>query len=100
MPKIALTNSLSDKVDKALPENLRDLRDTIQNIQKSLQKKDQPLSQLSQTEQAIISRDNEGGSRHCSAEEDDREDPALVELDEFDDKANPEFILADFLSRY
>lgn len=95
-----LTNSLSDKVDGALPENLRDLRDTIQNIQKSLQKKDQPLSQLSQTEQAIVTRDNEGDKRHRSVGEDEREGPALVELDAFDDMTNPEFILADFLSKY
>ena len=35
----ALTESLSSTVDSALPKNLQDLRDTIQNIQKSLRKK-------------------------------------------------------------
>ena len=96
-----LTNSLSDTVDTALPKNLGDLRETIQNIQKSLAKKEQPLS-LSQTERAIISRDNEGATSrlHTVDEDKNNADPVRVELEAFQDMSNPEFILADFLSKY
>jgi hypothetical protein len=94
----ALTNSLSNTVDRALPKNLRDLRETIHNIQKTLQKRDQPFS-LSQTEQAIVSRDNEGANTMCSLDE-DAEGPIRIQLDGFSDLSNPEFVLAEFLSRY
>lgn len=94
----ALTNSLASTVNIALPKNLRDLRDTIKNIQKSLQKRELPLS-LSQTEHAIVSRENEGSSQLCSVTEDE-DDPVRIELEAFSDMSNPEFLLANFLSTF
>ena len=100
----SLTESLSSTVDASLPKNLQDLRDTIQNIQKSLQRKEQPLS-LSQTEQAIMSRENEGAYNKLEIldeedDDDDKDDPILRALEGFSDKGNPEFLLADFLCKY
>ena len=97
----ALMTSLSSTVEGELPTNLRDLQDTIDNIEKSLHKKQQPES-LSQTEQAILSRTNEGGL--CSVAENSKDDldgPSTIEEEDgFNDMSNPYVFLADFLGRY
>jgi hypothetical protein len=90
-----LTESLSQTVGRYLPTNLRDICDTIANIDQSLQKQSQPGT-LSQTEQAIVSRDNEG--RILRVEENDFS--PIEEDEECIDKSAPEFLLATFLSNY
>ncbi|CAB9497274.1 expressed unknown protein [Seminavis robusta] len=92
---LALSESFAETVDRSLPKNLKDLRDTIVTIDKSLQKKRQPQSQ-SQTELAIVSRDNEGMQ---DGEEADL--PVIVEHNQASiDGYTPESMLAVFLSKY
>lgn len=94
----AMLASVSKKVDDELPENLVDLQDTIDTIEKSLMKKHQPGS-LSQTEQAILSRTNEGMDYGINSKN-DLNGTMVEEDDELDDMANPYMFLADFLGQY
>ena len=96
----AMLSSVSKMVEGDLPEHLVDLQDTIDTIEKSLTKKQQPGS-LSQTEQAILSRTNEGMD-YCINGKNDLDGPSTIveEEDELDDMNNPYLFLADFLGRY
>lgn len=99
----SLTDSLHRTVDGELPRNLRNFKETMQVVEESLKRNEQPQS-LSQTEQAILSRSNEGSNEEeecysTSALESD--DPAaLVDEDMVVDRSSPEFLVADLIGAY
>jgi len=97
---LEMTETLYTSINGVVPRNLKDLKDTVNTIEKEFEKKQHPQS-LSQTEKAIISRTNEGKveSTESSTKTGDC-DYDLMEQEGFADLTSPEFLLADFLSRY
>jgi len=116
-----LLTSLSRTVEGDIPANLRDMQDTIRAIEAQLTRKQMPLSQLSQTDQAILSRTNEGGTISSQQffegmneggveSNNDKNQSFMMDgvsviveeenNDPFHDMSNPYVFLADFLGRY
>lgn len=94
----SLTDSLHRTVDDALPKSLFDLKETMQVIEKSLRRQGQTES-LSQTEQAIVSKTNEGSNSNDHVYK-KYSYSSTIDQENLDRRNLPDFRLADFLGAY